>query len=96
MSVDGVRIADMPDLGNVTDSGFVVGEQSGSGRFSAPALLTYVSSGLAARVAALEGNVTALTARVTALESGVAALAAQFTSLNTRLAYVEAHYIKPS
>lgn len=42
----GVRIVDMPDLGAVTDASSVVGEKAGSGRFSAPALLNYISSGL--------------------------------------------------
>ena len=42
----GVRIADMPDLGTVTDASSVVGEKAGSGRFAASALLSYISSGL--------------------------------------------------
>ena len=41
-----VRIADMPDLGAVTDASSVVGEQAGSGRFTATALRVYcLSSG---------------------------------------------------
>jgi hypothetical protein len=39
---DGIRIVDMPDLGAITDSSSVVGELSGSGRFAAPAIATYV------------------------------------------------------
>jgi hypothetical protein len=41
----GVRIADMPDLGTVTDNSSLVGEHAGSGRFSAPALRAYALSG---------------------------------------------------
>jgi parallel beta-helix repeat protein len=41
-TIGGVRIADMPDLGTLTDAGSVVGEHSGSGRFQAQALLRYV------------------------------------------------------
>jgi hypothetical protein len=37
-----IRIADMPDLGAVTDASSVVGERAGSGRFSAPALRSYL------------------------------------------------------
>lgn len=39
--LDGVRIADMPDLGAVTDSSSFVGEHAGSGRFLAPAVRVY-------------------------------------------------------
>jgi len=38
-----IRIADMPDLGVVTDSSSVVGERAGSGRFSAPAFKNYLA-----------------------------------------------------
>ena len=34
-SIDGIRIADMPDLGGFTDVCSVVGEHAGSGRFAA-------------------------------------------------------------
>jgi hypothetical protein len=37
-----IRIADMPDLGEVTDATSLVGERAGSGRFSAPALRSYL------------------------------------------------------
>ena len=43
-TLDSIRIVDMPDLGVVNDNSSVVGERSGSGRFSAPALRTYVRS----------------------------------------------------
>jgi hypothetical protein len=39
----GIRIIDMPDLGSVSDSSSFVGEHAGSGRFSAPALATYIN-----------------------------------------------------
>ena len=42
---DGIRIAAMPDLGAVSDASSVVGELSGSGRFTAPALRSYVQTG---------------------------------------------------
>jgi hypothetical protein len=38
----GIHIADMPDLGAVTDDCSVVGEHAGSGRFAATALRTYL------------------------------------------------------
>ena len=41
----GVRIADMPDLGTITDNSSLVGEHAGSGRFSAPALRAYATTG---------------------------------------------------
>ena len=44
--IDGIRIIDMPDLGAVNDSSSVVGERAGSGRFSAPALLSYMDGKL--------------------------------------------------
>lgn len=40
---DTVRIADMPDLGAVTDDSSFVGEHAGSGRFSALALKSYLT-----------------------------------------------------
>ena len=43
--VEGVRIADMPDLGAVTDRSIVVGDHAGSGTFRAPALRDYVAAG---------------------------------------------------
>ena len=46
----GVRIVDMPDLGAVNDASSVVGERAGSGRFSAPAFRSYVSSYLGTNV----------------------------------------------
>ena len=42
----GVRIADMPDLGLVTDNSSFVGEHAGSGRFSALALRDYTIAGI--------------------------------------------------
>lgn len=44
MWLDAVRIADMPDLGAVTDASSFVGELAGSGRFAAPALKAYLGS----------------------------------------------------
>ena len=41
----GVRIVDMPDLGAVNDASSVIGEHAGSGRFSAPALRAYATTG---------------------------------------------------
>lgn len=40
----GVRIVDMPDLGVITDTSSLVGEHAGSGRFGAPALVSYIAS----------------------------------------------------
>jgi hypothetical protein len=51
---EGVRIADMPDLGAVSDTSSVVGERAGSGLFSAQALRTYVFPSLGT-IAALRG-----------------------------------------
>jgi hypothetical protein len=45
-TLNGVRIADMPDLGLVTDTTSFVGEHAGSGRFSATALRNYTIAGL--------------------------------------------------
>lgn len=45
-TINGVPIGDMPDLGSVNDNSSVVGEHAGSGRFSAPALRSYVLTGL--------------------------------------------------
>jgi hypothetical protein len=42
-----IRIVEMPDLGVVNDSSSVVGERAGSGRFTAPALRTYIADALA-------------------------------------------------
>lgn len=39
-----IRIVEMPDLGAVNDSSSVVGERAGSGRFTAPALKTYITA----------------------------------------------------
>jgi len=60
-SIDGIRIADMPDLGGFTDVCSVVGEHAGSGRFAALALRSYVISAMAAAtqfatIAALRAN----------------------------------------
>lgn len=49
-TIGGVRIVDMPDLGAVNDTSSMVGERAGSGRFSAPALKSYTSVGLAPAV----------------------------------------------
>jgi hypothetical protein len=48
VTIDGVRIVDMPDLGTVTDGSSVVGEHAGSGRFMATALRDYVLAAAAA------------------------------------------------
>jgi len=39
-----IRIVDMPDLGAVTDASSLVAERAGSGRFTAPALATYMAT----------------------------------------------------
>lgn len=44
MSGSGIRIADMPDIGAVTDDSSFVGEHSGSGRFAATALRDYMTT----------------------------------------------------
>jgi hypothetical protein len=50
----GVRIFDLPDLGAVSDTSWVVGERAGSGRFSTPAMRDYVTrSFVLATIAAL-------------------------------------------
>ena len=41
----GVRIADMPDLGTLTDTSSLVGEHAGSGRFGATAIRDYILAG---------------------------------------------------
>ena len=51
-TIGGVRIVDMPDLGTFNDSSSVVGERAGSGRFSAPALSSYIADALADPTAA--------------------------------------------
>ena len=56
-TLPGVRIVDMPDLGAVNDASSVVGERSGSGRFSAPALRNYVNAELNAFPVASYGAV---------------------------------------
>ena len=45
-TIGGIPIIGMPDLGAVNDASSVVGERAGSGRFSAPALLSYMDAGL--------------------------------------------------
>ena len=42
LTVGGVRIVDMPDLGAVSDASSLVGERAGSGRFSVIALRRYI------------------------------------------------------
>ena len=39
--LDAIRIADMPDLGTFTDTSSIVGENAGSGRFTAASLKGY-------------------------------------------------------
>ncbi|HTK02586.1 MAG TPA: hypothetical protein VL522_23365 [Bordetella sp.] len=43
MSDTGIRIVEMPNLGAINDSSYVVGERAGSGLFAATALRTYCS-----------------------------------------------------
>ena len=43
--LDAIRIADMPDLGAISDACSFVGEHAGSGRFGAAALKAYIGSG---------------------------------------------------
>jgi hypothetical protein len=50
MSGSGIRIVDMPDLGAVTDSGSVVGELAGSGRFQVTALRDYVAKSVSSTI----------------------------------------------
>ena len=42
----GIRIADMPDLGPVTDASLLVGERAGSGLFTLAALKAYLFGNL--------------------------------------------------
>jgi hypothetical protein len=42
MTIGGIRIEDMPDIGALTDASSIVGEKSGSGRFATLALLRYL------------------------------------------------------
>jgi archaellin len=42
----GVRIADMPNLGVITDNSWFVGEHAGSGLFSAPAFRDYITGSI--------------------------------------------------
>ena len=65
----GVRIVDMPDLGTITDNSSLVGEHAGSGRFSAPALRAYATTGADAFVTTI--------AALRALTSGAAAVSVQ-------------------
>src|SRR5580765_798908 len=58
VTIGGIPIVDMPDLGAVTDSTSVVAEHAGSGRVTAPALRTYVQTGVAHTT-----QLTALSAR---------------------------------
>ena len=44
--LEAIRIADMPDLGPVTDTSSFVGEHAGSGRFTAAALKAYLFGSL--------------------------------------------------
>ena len=56
-TLPGVRIVDMPDLGVITDNSSVVGEHAGSGRFTAPAVRTYVAASSSfLTIAALRAN----------------------------------------
>jgi hypothetical protein len=41
-----IRVADLPDLGSVTDASSVLCEKSGTGRFTAVALKSYMASGV--------------------------------------------------
>lgn len=70
----GVRIADLPDLGAVTDAASVVADLAGSGRFLAPALRTYMGATFATSAALA----TEVTARIAAIAAEAAArIAAQ-------------------
>jgi len=50
VTIDGIRIVDMPDIGVVTDASSVVGEHAGSGRFAATAIRDYVAAYVAANL----------------------------------------------
>jgi Pectate lyase superfamily protein len=58
VTISGIPIVDLPDLGAVTDSTSVVAEHAGSGRVTAPAMRSYVQSGMASAA-----QLTALSAR---------------------------------
>jgi hypothetical protein len=58
----------MPDLGTVTDASSVVGERSGSGRFGAPALKSYIAAGLGTS-AAIDAETAARVAAATGLSA---------------------------
>ena len=50
----GIRIADMPDLGPVTDTSWLVGEHAGSGLFTLAALKAYLFGNLPTSDAGLQ------------------------------------------
>jgi hypothetical protein len=56
--LDAIRVADLPDLGAVSDTASFVGELAGTGRFGATALRSYVAAYLApvANIAALRNS----------------------------------------
>src|SRR3954470_24116543 len=58
VTISGIPIVDLPDLGAVTDSTSVVAEHAGSGRVTAPAMRTYIQAGMASAA-----QLTALSAR---------------------------------
>jgi hypothetical protein len=87
--VEGVRIADLPVLGMVTDDTSFVGEHAGSGRFTAPALRDYVAATIVTDPSGgpflpLDGHV-AMTGPLTL--SGSPTIASQAANK----AYVDAH-----
>ena len=62
-AIGGIRIVDMPDLGEVDDTSSMVGKRAGSGRFSATALRSYIganyvplSGGAVANAGVFDGN----------------------------------------
>lgn len=66
-----VRIADLPDLGAVTDTSRIVGEHAGSGTFLARALADYIkiAPGDVAGLAAVAASISAETIRAVTAET---------------------------
>jgi hypothetical protein len=102
--VSAVRIPDLPDLGEVTDSAAFVGEAAGSGKFLATALLSYIRGAggvgdpvaieAAARLAADILLAAADAAEATARLAGDSAAQTALAALSARIAAIEANYVK--